>query len=214
MMSFFFPGEMSRTIGRDGSVIRHNNARRGVHTSMHDRLAIELGSIPYSGPSNQSRFPQSFTPSSSTPSSSLTPYSSSTPSSSTSSSSFRSAVRHDNVPPSTSRIIPVLSPVAPTVQYLSTPTLFPTWGPPLQSTPTPSSVHFSSAPSVPMTPQILVQPTYTSVQPTHTSVQPTQASVQPSSDTPVQPTPNTHHDIPDEEHDGSGRVIIRPVGKG
>ena len=70
-----------------------------------------------------------------------------------------------------------------------------------------------------MTPQILVQPTLTSVQPTqasvqptHTSVQPTQASVQPSPDTPVQPM--THHDIPDEEHDGSGKVIIRPMGKG
>jgi len=50
------------------------------------------------------------------------------------------------------------------------------------------------------------------VQPTLTSVQPTQASGQPSPDTPVQPT--THHDIPDEEHDGSGKVIIRSVGKG
>jgi len=95
---------------------------------------------------------------------------------------------------------------------LSTPTLFPTWGPPLQSTSTPSLVHFSSAPSVHVTPQILVQPTLTSVQPTqasmqptHTSVQPTQASVQPSPNTPVQPT--THHDIPDEEHDGNGRII-------
>ena len=184
---------------------------------MHDRLAIELGSIPYFGPSPKSRFPQSFTPSSSTPSSSLTP-SSSTPSSSTPSSSFHFAVRQDNVPPYTSRIIPVLSPVAPAAQYLSTPTLFPTYSP-LQSTSTPSLVHFSSAPSVHVTPQILVQltltlvqPTQASVQPTHTSVQPTQASVQPSPDTPVQPT--THHDIPDEEHDGSGRVIIRPVDKG
>ena len=111
-----------------------------------------------------------------------------------------------------------MSLVAPAVQYLSTPTLFPTYSP-LQSTSTPSLVHFSSAPSVHVTPQILVQPTLTlvqpiqaSVQPTHTSVQPTQALVQPSPDTPVQPT--THHDIPDEEHDGSGKVIIRSVGKG
>jgi len=70
-----------------------------------------------------------------------------------------------------------------------------------------------------VTPQIVVQltltsvqPTQASMQPTHTSVQPTQASVQPSPDTPVQPM--THHDIPDEEHDGSGKVIIRPMGKG
>jgi len=97
--------------------------------------------------------------------------------------------------------------MAPAVQYLSTLTLFPTWGPPLQSTPTLSSVHFSSAPSVPVTPQILVQPI-------HTSVQPTQTSEQPSPDTPVQPMRPTHHDIPDEEHNGNGRVIIRLVGKG
>jgi len=201
---------MPRTIGRDGSVIRHNNARRGVHTSMHGRLAIELGSIPYSGPSPKSRFPQSFTPSSSTPSSS-------TPSSSTPSSSFHYAVRQDNVPPYTSYYT---SPVArgSSSPILSTPTLFPTYSP-LQSTSTPSLVHFSGAPFIHVTPQILVQPTLTSVQPTqasvqptHTLVQPTQASVQPSLDTPVQPT--THHDIPDEEHDGSGRVIIRLVGKG
>jgi len=48
-MPFFFPGEMPRTRGRDDFVIKHNNARRGVHTSMHGRLAIELGFIPYSG---------------------------------------------------------------------------------------------------------------------------------------------------------------------
>jgi len=63
---------MPRTKGRDGSIIKHNHAKYGVPTSMHGHLAIELGSIPFSRPSPQTRFPQSFTPSSSTPSSSST----------------------------------------------------------------------------------------------------------------------------------------------
>ena len=50
--AIIFPGEMPRTRGRDGSIIRHNKSRHGFHTSMHGRLAIELGSIPYSDPSS------------------------------------------------------------------------------------------------------------------------------------------------------------------
>jgi len=61
---------MPKNRGRGGAIIRHYNARRGVPTSLHGRLAIELGSIPYSGPSPLSRFSQSSTPSSSNPSSS------------------------------------------------------------------------------------------------------------------------------------------------
>ena len=98
---------------------------------MHGRLAIELGSILYFRPSPQTHFPQSFTPSTSTLSSSSTP-SSLSPSSSNTSSSFRHAMRQDNVDhfrsfssPCTSPVIPILSPVAPTVQSLSTPTLHP-----------------------------------------------------------------------------------------
>jgi len=120
MMSFFFQEKCLGLEEGDGSVIRHNNVKCGVHTSMNGHLAIELRSILYSGPSPQSCFPQSFTPSFS-----LTPSSSSTPSSSPSS-SFRSVVRQDNIPPCTSHIIPVMSLVAPTVQYFSTLTLFPT----------------------------------------------------------------------------------------
>ena len=65
---------MVRTRGRDGSIVRRNQRRRGVPTSLHGELAIDLGRIPYSGlsPSSDgnSHGSHSSTPSSSFPSSS------------------------------------------------------------------------------------------------------------------------------------------------
>ena len=40
---------MVRTRGRDGSIVRRDQPRRGVPTSLHGELAINLGRIPYSG---------------------------------------------------------------------------------------------------------------------------------------------------------------------
>ncbi|KAK8470354.1 hypothetical protein PHAVU_004G119050 [Phaseolus vulgaris] len=40
---------MVRTRGRDGRIVRRGQPRRGVSTSMHGELAIDLGNLPYSG---------------------------------------------------------------------------------------------------------------------------------------------------------------------
>ena len=67
---------MVRTRGRDGRIVRRGQPRRGVSTSMHGELAIDLGNLPYSGilPSSDPGSPyissHSSTPSSS-PSSSI-----------------------------------------------------------------------------------------------------------------------------------------------
>jgi len=48
-----------RTGGRDGSIVRCGQPRRGVPTSMHGQLAINLGIIPYSdlSPMSNARSP-------------------------------------------------------------------------------------------------------------------------------------------------------------
>jgi len=75
---------MVRTRGKDGSVLRCGNVQRGVSTSMHGHLAVELGNIPYSSSFPKANGKKSI-PYPSTPSSSF--LSSSTPSSYTPSSS-------------------------------------------------------------------------------------------------------------------------------
>jgi len=40
---------MVRNIERDDSIVRHGQARRGVPTSMHGQLAVDMGSIPCFG---------------------------------------------------------------------------------------------------------------------------------------------------------------------
>jgi len=59
-----FVGHMPRTKGRDGRVIRHEHARRGMHRIMHGRLAIELGGLLYTTLSTiQHRISNSYAPS-------------------------------------------------------------------------------------------------------------------------------------------------------
>jgi len=40
---------MVRTRGKDGSIVRHGQPRRGASTSRDGQLAIDLGHIPYFG---------------------------------------------------------------------------------------------------------------------------------------------------------------------
>ena len=42
-------GKMVRTRGRDCRIVTRGQLRRGVSTSIHSELAIDLGSIPYFG---------------------------------------------------------------------------------------------------------------------------------------------------------------------
>ena len=201
---------MPRTRGEDGSIIMHNHVRCGFPTSMHGRLAIKLGSIPYSGSSPLSRFSHSSNSSLSRQSiaSRFIHHSTHTvPHIGVGEQVLHrrnfvpalSKLSHLHVSTSSPYIVPsiqVQSPIAPTVQSFSDSIVPPTFAPRFTHS---TSLQFFIAPLVQVPPQLMQMP------------------VQSSPTMPVQLTPPpTHHNIHDvEDHrDGSGRVIIRLMGKG
>ncbi|WVZ21389.1 hypothetical protein V8G54_008711 [Vigna mungo] len=191
---------------RHGKLVRREQCKRGVPISMHGHLAVELGNISYgnvlskhttSSGQHPPHLPHSSIPSSSTPSPS-------TPSSSTPSSSTPSPLTPSSSTPSFStdqrQVLRSSLRSVPLPHHTSTLVLHHTTYPPLHPT-FPPTVLPSSAPKV------------------HDTCRQTPFAlpVESSHDDVVQPTPATskHHVLPEEvRRDASGRVIIRPVGKG
>ena len=197
------------TRGRDGMIVRRGQPRRGVSTSMHGELAIDLGNLPYSGilPSSDPGTPY-ISSHSSTPSSS--------PSSSIPSSSghgeFRHAYPHPTISPR-----PLSIPVPPGPSS-SAPTYHQSVPEPLHQTQS-FPLHLTSGTFVQPTPGTFVQTTpYPIVHTTSSPSVPTTAgSVQGLSDhVDHGATAASEHDLPPEEvqRDPTGRVIIRILGRG
>ena len=208
---------MVRTRGRDGGIVRRGQPRRGVSTSMHGELAIDLGNIPFSGilpsdPSSPYISSHSSTPSSS-PSSSIP--------SSSGHGEFRHAYPHPTISPQHTHISssshPLSIPVPPGPSS-SAPTYHQSVPEPLYQTQS-FPLHPTSGTFVQPTPGTFVQTTpYPIVHTTSSSsVSTTTGSVQDLSDhVDHGATAASEHNLPPEEvqRDPTGRVIIRLLGRG